>query len=237
MKALTIRQPWAWAITHGSKRVENRTWRASHRGLLAIHAAARIDQGALDDMRVRAAVRTYGREPDYVTGAVIAVATLTGVHTSCQPECSLWAAHGQHHWELADVRPLTAPVPCKGRLGLWDLPTDVQTAVEGPLAAADWNATHEVGTPVLAWPGRHDADPLTTATRTPAWTLGCGDAVVSVEGAAGGIYLTHVEPIPAAVRPQGEETPEAAGEEYGTDGASGGCDAPVAGVPGSRAHD
>lgn len=34
---------------------------------------------------------------------------------------------------------------------------------------------------------------LDTVTRTPAWTLGHGAAVVSVEGYAGAIALTHVD--------------------------------------------
>ncbi|MHC4404130.1 MAG: ASCH domain-containing protein [Planctomycetota bacterium] len=38
MKALTICQPWAWAIIHGPKPVENRGWATKYRGPLAIHA-------------------------------------------------------------------------------------------------------------------------------------------------------------------------------------------------------
>jgi len=40
MKALTIRQPWAHAIMHLGKDVENRVWRTHYRGPLLIHAAA-----------------------------------------------------------------------------------------------------------------------------------------------------------------------------------------------------
>lgn len=39
MKALSIHQPWAWAIMHAGKTIENRTWRTSHRGPLLIHAS------------------------------------------------------------------------------------------------------------------------------------------------------------------------------------------------------
>src|SRR5829696_3543555 len=39
MKAVSIHQPWAWAILHAGKDVENRTWRTHHRGPLLIHAA------------------------------------------------------------------------------------------------------------------------------------------------------------------------------------------------------
>ncbi|OPC84167.1 hypothetical protein B4N89_27465 [Embleya scabrispora] len=63
-----------------------------------------------------------------------------------------------------------------------------------PTTAGQWNALHPVGTPVHAWPGCRDAEPMTTRTRTPAWTLGHGAPVVSVEGYPGGISLTHIEP-------------------------------------------
>ena len=40
IKALSIRQPWAWAIIYAGKDIENRAWGASNfRGSLAIHAA------------------------------------------------------------------------------------------------------------------------------------------------------------------------------------------------------
>lgn len=39
MYALTIRQPWAQLIAAGIKQWENRTWKTSYRGPLAIHAA------------------------------------------------------------------------------------------------------------------------------------------------------------------------------------------------------
>lgn len=43
MKALSVRQPWAWLIGHGYKPVENRSWRTSYRGPLYIHASSRLD--------------------------------------------------------------------------------------------------------------------------------------------------------------------------------------------------
>ncbi|GAA0853331.1 hypothetical protein ACFQVD_26705 [Streptosporangium amethystogenes subsp. fukuiense] len=68
------------------------------------------------------------------------------------------------------------------------------------MTADEWNETCPVGTPVLAWPGAREVEPMVTRTRTPAWTLGCGDPVVSVEGWAGGIYLTHIEVVPGLCR-------------------------------------
>jgi hypothetical protein len=39
MKAISIRQPWAWLILHGGKDVENRVWPTNVRGRVLIHAA------------------------------------------------------------------------------------------------------------------------------------------------------------------------------------------------------
>jgi len=54
MRALTLRQPWAWAIVHGQKRIENRPWKpwrdiigqriAIHAGLITSEAEAAPDQ-------------------------------------------------------------------------------------------------------------------------------------------------------------------------------------------------
>lgn len=39
MKALSIRQPWAWLIVHGGKDIENRSWHTSYRGRFLVHAS------------------------------------------------------------------------------------------------------------------------------------------------------------------------------------------------------
>jgi len=40
MKALSVRQPWAHAILHLGKRVENRDWRGcNYRGPVLLHAS------------------------------------------------------------------------------------------------------------------------------------------------------------------------------------------------------
>jgi hypothetical protein len=72
--------------------------------------------------------------------------------------------------------------------------------------AEQFNAAYPVGTPVIAYPGVRPESKfaagwgiarLETTTRTPAWTLGHGTPVVSVEGHAGGICLSHIDVIEA----------------------------------------
>jgi len=114
MKALTIRQPWAGAIAHQTKRVENRTWKlpAKHEGArILIHAGAQPDRHA----------QMYGEHLN-VYSAIVAVATITGCHfdNGNQVCCSYWAQPGLYHWELADVTALPEPVlGVSGALGFW----------------------------------------------------------------------------------------------------------------------
>lgn len=51
-----------------------------------------------------------------------------------------------------------------------------------------------VGTPVLYWPGAPEGQGRKSVTRSKAWVLSSGAAVVMVEGYAGGIALGHVMP-------------------------------------------
>lgn len=74
------------------------------------------------------------------------------------------------------------------------------------MTADEWNARYLIGTPVVAYPLTRPEDgipsyfeQLVSRTRTPAWTLGHGEPVVSVVGYAGGICLTHVDVITEAV--------------------------------------
>jgi hypothetical protein len=148
MRCITVRPPWSWAILHG-KDVENRTWRHPHRGRLAIHAGRRWDVDGQDSPLIREAWRNAGHDLRALSpnnsrvplGAVVAVAEMVGCHedgdvaSGCEPVfgCSPWAARGQYHWRLASVRPLPEPVPCRGALGLWTLPDDIEAAVRAQL--------------------------------------------------------------------------------------------------------
>ena len=42
MKAVSIKQPWAYLIASGIKDIENRTWKTHFRGRVYIHASAKI---------------------------------------------------------------------------------------------------------------------------------------------------------------------------------------------------
>lgn len=50
MKALSIRQPWAWLIVHGHKPVENRGWPTKVRGRVLVHAAKGMTRDEYEDV-------------------------------------------------------------------------------------------------------------------------------------------------------------------------------------------
>ena len=160
MRAITIRQPWAWAVIHAGKTVENRIRNiaGAYRGLVAIHASKRDDLNAFTASDVlckaveshlprRASGIADMREPWLLNhGMIIGVADLVGVHyvdghserwdaeAERNATCSPWAHHGPiWHMVFANPRPLDCPIPARGQLGLWTLPDDVEQAVRRQL--------------------------------------------------------------------------------------------------------
>jgi len=126
MKALSIRQPWAWLILHGGKDIENRTWTTKVRGRVLIHAAQGMTatewQAAFGlYLQIR---RTQGLPAVAVPfskqlergGIVGSVEIVDCVTASDSP------------WYMGDVgfvlrNPLSLPfIPLKGRLGFFDVP-------------------------------------------------------------------------------------------------------------------
>jgi hypothetical protein len=112
-KALSIRQPWAWAIVEGFKDVENRSWSTRYRGQLFIHAGRREDHLAWLDLDRR------GIEfPDEVEhGGVIGVVDLVDC---VEQHKSSWATEGSYHWLLTNPRSVPF-VPMQGRLGIFNV--------------------------------------------------------------------------------------------------------------------
>ena len=132
MKVLSVRQPWAWALIHGGKDVENRTWRTSYRGPLAIHAGSRFDMSKAEwhNLSVSPTIgepwhsmaRGYNAQSDHVLGAIIGIVDLVDCLPSWQCD-SPWKADPDYFcWKVANPRALEVPVLIKGQLGLFDVP-------------------------------------------------------------------------------------------------------------------
>lgn len=141
--ALTLIQPWAWAIAHAGKRVENRTWKPPRSlidGYIAIHAGKKLDSEAAEDLRDDG----HDVPPLLERGAIVAVARVLGwarydrfirdADATAEdfggvPRAradlavrSAWFA-GPIGWILDDVIAID-PVPILGAQGLWTVPTE-----------------------------------------------------------------------------------------------------------------
>ncbi len=121
MKMLTVKQPWAWAILHAGKDIENRTWAPKYRGPLAIHAGAAY----MKNQRLPPGIR----EPeDLLFSAILGVVDLVDVVETSR---SKWFGGDAYGWVLKNPRPLAKPLPCKGRLGLWPVPAEFVRKLKG----------------------------------------------------------------------------------------------------------
>lgn len=152
MKALSIKQPWAGLTIAGIKNVENRTWKTSYRGLIAVVSTK--TSGAADVWRqARDRVQRLGVAfPEAlcgIDGCVLGVVHhryLIGydengdpVTDHPQPELfdTAWWNEDGFGWIFESPRAPARPLPLKGRPGLYTLPADIETEIEMQLAQVD----------------------------------------------------------------------------------------------------
>ena len=117
MKAISVRQPWAWLIVGGHKNIENRSRNTKFRGRVLIHASQTMtDNDILSALDI---CEEQGVQlPDEVaTGAIVGMATIVDVVTQ---STSPWFA-GEYGYVLSSPVALP-PIQCKGALGFWNFP-------------------------------------------------------------------------------------------------------------------
>ncbi|RLP68368.1 ASCH domain-containing protein [Mycetocola reblochoni] len=140
MRVLTVRQPWASAIIHGGKDVENRVRNiaGTYRGPVAIHAAAGKAAEITDEQEARllaadadelGGIAAWLDGEPIRGGVILGVVDLVDVHSvnDCGG-CSEWGEPEHHHLVLRDARPVV-PVPYRGALGLRWLDADTYSAL------------------------------------------------------------------------------------------------------------
>ncbi len=117
MKALSVRQPFAWAIVHGGKDVENRSWATSYWGPVLIHAGMRWHDVTPAMLARRMGVQVPA---DLPRGGIIGrVEIVDCVESSESP----WF-EGPYGFVLTDPRPLPFR-PLVGKLGFFDVPDNL----------------------------------------------------------------------------------------------------------------
>lgn len=123
MKALSIRQPWAWLIMHGGKDIENRDWPTKYRGRILVHASSGMTYGEFDSAAIFSFGRTGGAKLPHMQamqrgGIVGSVEIVDCVSRSD----SHWFV-GRYGFVLRDPQPIDF-IPMKGRLGFFETGLD-----------------------------------------------------------------------------------------------------------------
>jgi hypothetical protein len=116
MKALSVCQPWAWAIVTGLKKIENRSRPTRHRGPLVIHASRsrRYLKGDYAGL-----LPGLPPEDQLDFGALLGVVEVVDSVPVAEVEGNPFAI-GPWCWLLAKARPIQ-PIPFKGQVSLFNV--------------------------------------------------------------------------------------------------------------------
>jgi hypothetical protein len=113
-RAISIRQPWAHAILHLGKDIENRRVRRHFRGRILIQASLKIEHDEARKLKL---------DPDrLLTGAIVGSVEIVDCVRDSK---SKWANSGQWHLLLKNPRVLVKPIPFKGKLGIFRVPENL----------------------------------------------------------------------------------------------------------------
>ena len=97
-RAISIRHPWAYAILHLGKDIENRPMRTHYRGRILIQASLKVEEDEARELKL---------DPDELsTGAIVGSVEIVDCIRGSK---SKWANRGQWHWVLKNPRVLAKP--------------------------------------------------------------------------------------------------------------------------------
>lgn len=120
--ALSVRQPWAWAIVAAGKDIENRSWQAVNHGLrqrgrICVHAAKGMTRDEYEDAsEFMADIGVKCPAPaDLIRSAIVGSVEVVDVVSHSE---SKWFV-GPRGLVLRDAE-LWSPIPCIGQLGYFD---------------------------------------------------------------------------------------------------------------------
>jgi len=113
MRALSIRQPWAWLIVNGHKDIENRSWRTNYRGPFFIHAGLKVEKEVYDQLADYFDIQPPAPS-EIERGGIVGESTILDC---VENHNSPWF-FGPYGFVLGDCRPLPFR-PMRGRLGFF----------------------------------------------------------------------------------------------------------------------
>jgi hypothetical protein len=118
MKAISIRQPWAWLIINAGKDIENRCWPTKLRGRVLVHAAKGMTRDEYEDV------------DDFIAGSGILLPPASTLErggiigsveiVDCVAESKSPWFFGPYGFVLRNPQPMPFS-PLRGQLGFFDV--------------------------------------------------------------------------------------------------------------------
>jgi hypothetical protein len=140
LKALSLKQPFAWLIANGYLLVDDRSWGTQYRGPILIHASKGLYEAYYQHIRSNTDVPIPDRDKlEY--GGVVGIADLVlcskpgqlPAGISREQRAHFGGVHQEYYGFLfAQARPLPL-MPCAGKLGIFEI--DIDQLLAAPPAA------------------------------------------------------------------------------------------------------
>ena len=145
MKAISIKQPWAYLICSGIKDVENRNWKCPQKYIgqrILIHASAKPtvkgnciscwmteDQYKFITLNISSGKRLNDIcFLEHYSSAIIGSVKIVDCVVN---HPSVWAEKGVFNWVLSEPILFDTPISAKGRLGFWEYKETISMGYHG----------------------------------------------------------------------------------------------------------
>ena len=123
MKAISLKQAWAWAIFHG-KDVENRNWYSKYRGPLWIHASKNLDPEGYQWMWENIEKIGLFSLPALKRLPIGSIIGRVNMIDCVKNHGSRWF-FGPYGFVFIEPMEFDKPIPYKGQLGIFDVPNEI----------------------------------------------------------------------------------------------------------------
>lgn len=132
-------EPWATFMALGLKTIETRSWYASIRSTVMIHASkSKKCIGLANEICERAGIQLRFTNYDWPFGKIVAVVEVygckatVGIGALSQCEFSMGDySEGRFGILTRNLWRVPAPVACKGALSFWQVPPEIEAKVLG----------------------------------------------------------------------------------------------------------
>ena len=139
MKALSLKQPYAWLIANGFLQVDDRTWGTQYRGPMLIHASKGLYESYYDYLKDITNIPLPDKDKlEY--GGIVGVAKLV---LCCQPgnmpanigreqRVHFGGVHDEYFGFLFEQATPLPLMPCRGKLGIFEVDIDALLVAPPP---------------------------------------------------------------------------------------------------------